>query len=161
MNKRDLVAEIIRSKEYLTLLPGWDDDGAEPISEDAWGHAVVALIQLFGGCSGPAWESLRAPILGLCPDGTLDIYWSEGPAELLVNVGADGIRDVSASQNIPHEIQERLDALSAHREFDILSSLTEEEYNALPHISEEEFQAAMGQPEPAYGVVCDPDGRFR
>lgn len=55
-----------RKQDLLSLKANWDDDGAEPISENAFKNLEEFLKNM---------PKLGMPQISPCPDGSVDAYW--------------------------------------------------------------------------------------
>lgn len=81
------VSAAINSSREMTAWPGnWDGDGALPISESTWERAATFI----AGCAWRFWDLTRrdVPVPAIQPgrNGSIDIEWSIGERNLLLNV---------------------------------------------------------------------------
>jgi hypothetical protein len=81
------VVEAIAEALPITELPeNWDEQGALPISRDTWGKAINLLMEYAGYIAEHYLLTLSAPQIDAVPDGSIDLFWKEPKAQLLINV---------------------------------------------------------------------------
>jgi len=74
-----------REKEILNLQYNWDDNGAEPFSEDTLKRVRTILKEIFH----KLWKEMMdvpLPLIQQVPDESIDINWETEVFELLINI---------------------------------------------------------------------------
>ncbi len=74
-----------REKQILSLRSNWDDNGAEPFTEDTLKRVRMILKEIFRGL----WKEMMdipLPLVQQVPDGSIDINWETEVFELLINI---------------------------------------------------------------------------
>jgi hypothetical protein len=81
------VLQAINESSPITELPAnWDDNGAMPVSQETWIKATGLLKEYATFLAVHYNLSLSAPQIDAVPDGSIDLFWKESKAQLLINV---------------------------------------------------------------------------
>jgi hypothetical protein len=80
---------IEKSRELLELPPDWDGEGSPNISEETWRRATDFLRNQAEWLLEQVGVVIDTPQIAPGPNGSIDIYWRNASAELLVNIPVD------------------------------------------------------------------------
>lgn len=89
MSMKEIEEAIARLHDTPCLKPDWDDAGAQPVAISTL-DASTALLRAMS-VQWPAASVMRAPVMGPCPDGSVDLHWTN--PKLLINVNSEGDAD--------------------------------------------------------------------
>jgi hypothetical protein len=81
-----LVQPVAKAIEEAQPITDWDDNGALPIGHETWRKAIGLLMEYAGYIAEHYSLSLTAPQIDAVPDGSIDLFWKEPKAQLLINV---------------------------------------------------------------------------
>ncbi|ABX03316.1 MAG TPA: hypothetical protein DEF47_11250 [Herpetosiphon sp.] len=79
---------IEKSRFMLELEDNWDEEGSVGYKEDTWIKAVNLLLDMVKQYFAMNNQKIPTPIIGLGPDGSIDISWKHSNKHLLINVDA-------------------------------------------------------------------------
>ena len=80
---------IADSRSMMQLPDNWDDEGALQIQEQTWSSAVNLLRKAARSLYETSRQSLPAPRINPCADGSIDLYWKTDAFTLLISVKKD------------------------------------------------------------------------
>lgn len=79
--------EAIKDASSITELPeSWDENGALPIAKETWSKTTTMLLAYASHFAEHYDQSLPVPQIDPVPDGSIDLFWKESKAQLLINV---------------------------------------------------------------------------
>jgi|GEM_PF-7047967 hypothetical protein len=79
--------QAIQDASSITELPAsWDENGAVPIDKETWVKATTMLMAYASYVAEHYDQSLPVPQIDPVPDGSIDLFWKESKAQLLINV---------------------------------------------------------------------------
>ena len=81
----DVIAALEGSRSVLTLLDGWDDEGAVGYSSATWTRAARFLARHADAALRSLGRPLPRAYLNPADEGSLDLYWDLSDRTLLVN----------------------------------------------------------------------------
>jgi hypothetical protein len=64
----------------------WDNNGAPAIDEKIWSRATDFLIDYAESIHNLFNITIDAPVIGPCPDGSIDLSWRTAKARMLINI---------------------------------------------------------------------------